>query len=200
MPIWQRIHSGILGLIMLFTLVSNSLLIVVLKKMKSRRSNKDSASYNIEKSYMYLLFHLAFADMLSVILNIPFDIIESAGVHYHYHVIGCKLLMPLQLASTTAQAGTYVVLSYHRFRAIVYPIRANLTVCKSILMIGIIWSAGVCLSLPYVVVLDENCGENWPQENLSSRIYTFTIFIIQYAVPVSLMAVFYLSIARTLHK
>ena len=201
--VWYHVHSALLAFIMSFSLVLNFLFIIVLKKMKSRRSNKDCASSNIEKSYTYLLFHLAFADMLGVVLNIPFDIIRNVGIDYHTSIIGCKLLNPSQLASTTAQAGTYVALSYHRFRAIVYPIRANLTVCKSILMICIIWIISFCLSLPYVLVLrlnETNCTEKWPQDDLSSMIYTFSIFSVQYAAPVALMAVFYISIARALHE
>ncbi len=186
------------------TLVLNTLLILVLRKMKSRRSNRDCASYNIERSYMYLLFHLASADMLGVILNIPFDVLGNAGIVYYFTNAGCQILPPFQLASTTAQAGTYVALSYHRFRAIVHPIRAKLTVCKSLIMIGIIWFISICLSLPYVIVqrfneTNNNCYEDWNAES-SVNIYTFAIFVVQYAAPVILMAVFYVLIARTLHE
>lgn len=201
--IWLHVQSALLGVIFLSTLVLNSLLLVVLSKMKSRRSNRDCASYNIERSYMCLLFHLALADMLGVILNIPFDILRNAGVAYYFSNAGCKILPPFQLASTTAQAGTYVALSYHRFRAIVHPIRAKLNVCKSLIMIGIIWCIGICLSMPYAIVLtfnetNESCGEEWNPS--SSSTYTFAIFVVQYAAPVILVAAFYITIARTLHE
>ena len=202
--IWLHVQSALLGVIFLSTLVLNSLLIFVIQKMKSRRSNRDCASYNIERSYMYLLFHLALADMLGVILNIPVDIFDNAGMaHYFYSAVGCQILPPFQLASTTAQAGTYVALSYHRFRAIVHPIRAKLTVCKSLIMIAIIWMISVCLSLPFVIVnrySEENrsCSEKWNSE--SKNMYTYAIFVIQYAAPVILMAIFYITIARTLHE
>ena len=202
--LWLHVQSALLGVIFLFALVLNTLLILVLRKMKSRRSNKDCASYNIERSYMYLLFHLALADMLGVILNIPFDIFRNAGIVYYFTDAGCKILPPFQLASTTAQAGTYVALSYHRFRAIVHPIRAKLTVCKSLIMIAFIWLISTGLSLPYVIVLKFNatnnsCPEEWNKKS-SAAIYTFAIFVVQYAAPVILMAVFYVSIARTLHE
>ena len=201
--LWLHVQSALLGVIFLFALVLNTLLILVLRKMKSRRSNKDCASYNIERSYMYLLFHLALADMLGVILNIPFDILQNAGIVYYFTDAGCKILPPFQLASTTAQTGTYVALSYHRFRAIVHPIRAKLTVYKSLIMIAFIWFISTGLSLPYVIVLKFNatnntCPEEW--NNSSMTIYTFAIFVVQYAAPVTLMAVFYVSIARTLHE
>ena len=202
--VWFHVQSAMLGVIFLLTLVLNTFLILVLRKMKSRRSNKDCASYNIERSYMYLLFHLALADMLGVILNIPFDIFRNAGIVYYFTEAGCKILPPFQLASTTAQAGTYVALSYHRFRAIVHPIRAKLTVYKSLIMIAIIWFVSTCLSLPYAVVLrfnetSETCPEEWNTKS-SGTIYTFAIFVVQYAAPVTLMAVFYVSIAKTLHE
>ena len=202
--IWLHVQSALLGVIFLSTLVLNSLLLVVLYKMKSRRSNRDCASYNIERSYMFLLFHLALADMLGVILNIPFDILRNAGIAYHFTTAGCKILPPFQLASTTAQTGTYVALSYHRFRAIVHPIRAKLTVCKSLIMIIIIWGISISLSVPYVIVQTFNvtsgeCQEGWNYPS-SSSIYTFAIFVVQYAAPVILMAIFYITIARTLHE
>lgn len=201
--IWLHFQSALLGVIFLLTVILNSLLLVVLYKMKSRRSNRDCASYNIERSYMFLLFHLALADILGVILNIPFDILGNAGIAYYFTTAGCKILPPFQLASTTAQAGTYVALSYHRFRAIVHPIRAKLTVCKSLIMIAIIWCISISLSMPYVIVhtfneTDENCKEEWNAS--SSSIYTFAIFVVQYAAPVILMAIFYITIARTLHE
>ncbi|XP_028393523.1 neuropeptide FF receptor 1-like [Dendronephthya gigantea] len=199
--IWLHVQSAFLGVIFILTLLLNSLLIFVLHKMKSRRSNRDCASYNIERSYMYLVYHLAISDMLGVILNIPFDIFQNAGVAYFFTTAGCKILPPFQLASTTAQAGTYVALSYHRFRAIVHPIRATLTVYKSFIMIAIIWATSICLSMPYVIVHHFNetdgCIEKW--KPAAGTIYTFTIFVVQYAGPVMLMAAFYVTIARTLH-
>ena len=201
--IWFHVQSALLGIIFVLTLVLNSLLIFVLHQMKSRRSNRDCASYNIERSYMYLLLHLALADMLGVILNIPFDIFRNAGISYYFSNASCKILPPFQLASTTAQAGTYVALSYHRFRAIVHPIRAILTVCKSFIMIAIIWVISICLSMPYAIVQKFNgttqiCFEQWSKDAMN--IYTFAIFVVQYAAPVILMAVFYVTIARTLHE
>lgn len=203
LQIWFHVQSGLFGIIFLLTLVLNTMLILVLRKMKSRRSNRDSASYNIERSYMFLLFHLALADMLGVILNIPFDILKSAGIRY-YTPIGCRILAPFQLASTTAQAGTYVALGYHRFRAIVHPIRASLTVCKSLVMMAIIWLISVSLSLPYLIELrfnetNKSCYEDWDTK-YSAIVYTFSIFVVQYAAPVISMAVFYVAVARTLHE
>ena len=200
--IWLHVQSAFLGVIFVSSLALNSLLILVLHKMRSRRSNRDCASFNIERSYMYLVFHLAIADMLGVILCIPFDIFANAGVAFYFTTAGCKVLLPSQLASTTAQAGTYVALSYHRFRAIVHPIRAKLTVYKSFIMIAVVWAVSICLSLPYVIVLrfngTDDCSEEWEKTAVTS--YTFAIFFVQYAGPVTLMAAFYITIARTLHE
>ena len=203
--IWLHVQSVLLGIILLASLFLNGLLMKVLwMKMKSKRCKGDATSNNIERIYTYLLYHLAFSDILSVLLNIPFDIfLHTEVVVIYVSHIGCQILPPFQLASTTAQAGTYVALSYHRFRAIVHPFSATVTGYKSFIMITLIWFFSVGLSIPFAMVnrfnaTSSKCCENWGRK--SKTLYTFSIFIVQYGFPVSLMALFYIAIARTLQK
>ena len=104
-----------------------------------------------------------------------------------------------------ASIFTLMAVSLNRFCAIVYPFKTHMTTTHAKRIILIIWALSFMFVIPYSLVLrlDEetmSCEEEWPGDLKYRKTYTMSLFLVQYVIPLNVMALAYLKIARGLQK
>ena len=120
------------------------------------------------------------------------------GYDWIYGDLICTLLYPLQTVTVFASVFTLVVLSCSRYYAIVHPFSAQPRKVHAKVLIVTIWVVSFLLGTPYMTTLqvshDKNTGSNECKATWSSsaeRTYTWVNFVLQYALPLTVMSIAY---------
>lgn len=153
----------------------------------------------------YFLVNLATADLTFTVICIPFDLyVQGSGYNWPFGSVLCKMLYPLQTMTLYASVFTLCAISFSRYRAIVRPMKKQLTIRESKYVIACIWLTSLVMVVPYIVVLQVDaecqfCFEKWPEPAAVYRkVYTFFIFVSQYLMPLSILFFAYLRVWRDL--
>lgn len=88
----------------------------------------------------------------------------------------------------------------NRFRAVVHPWKPRFTSIQTTIIIATTWSVSYVLVIPYLLVLsikDNYCGEVWPSA-VARRTYTLGLFVIQFVVPIFIIAFAYTKVVLKL--
>lgn len=89
----------------------------------------------------------------------------------------------------------------HRYRAVVHPWKPRFTLFQTGVIVAITWSVSFVLVIPYLLVLAIKggyCQEVWPSD-LARRAYTLGLFILQFMIPLSMIAFAYIKVVLKLH-
>ncbi|XP_068686106.1 orexin receptor type 2-like [Montipora capricornis] len=154
----------------------------------------------------YFVLNLAVADLAVTCICIPFDIpVQENQYRWPYGAFLCRTIYPLQTMAMFASIFTLMAVSLNRFCAIVYPFKTHMTKRQAKKIILGIWALSSMLVIPYsfVLRLDEetmSCEEKWPDDVNYRKAYTLSLFLVQYVIPLSVIAIAYLRIAREMHK
>lgn len=184
-------------------------LFVVLKK-----SSRSTSVTNL------FIANMAVADLLLTFTVMPFQV----GFYYRgttwiggmLGTITCKALFYLIPVSIAATVLTMMLISFDRFYAIFYPLREKIFRKPKILSTTI-WILSFVLMLPYPMMFQlrfdanrnvEECVQVWPWEDPNDRNFTetyrvltifhITVFVLLYALPLSITIVIYFLICRKL--
>ena len=82
---------------------------------------------------------------------------------------------------------------FNRYRAVVHPWKPRFTLFQTVIIVVITWSVSFVLVIPYLLVLaikDDYCQEVWPSD-LARRAYTVGLFIVQFMIPLAIIAFAY---------
>ncbi|EDO46030.1 predicted protein, partial [Nematostella vectensis] len=179
-------------IIFLISAIGNSLTVFVIMR---RRKMKTVTNY--------FILNLAIADLTLTLICIPFDIpVQEMDYIWPYGPFMCKILYPLQTMCLFASVFTLTSVSVARYRAIIHPLRPQLTVKRAKVITVFIWMLSVVPVSPYIYVLEHKeetqyCEEHWV-DTKSRKIYTVTLFVIQYIIPLSLITAAYARIGKEL--
>ena len=142
----------------------------------------------------YLIMNLAVCDFVTPVLSIPFDfVLEEHNYVWIYGASMCKILWPLTTLSSTSAALTLAAISLDRYRVIMHPFKARLTMVKIKCIIVAIYLFCLLMVAPYSYVLGlkgNECGEIWPDISYK-KYYTLSLFLVQYCLPLTFMIVMY---------
>lgn len=153
----------------------------------------------------YFILNLAVADLTLTCFCIPFDIpVQELHYSWPYGSLMCKILYPLQTFLLFASVFTLTAVSLARQRAIVHPLKKQLTKTGAKIVIVCVWFSAIIPVTPYFQALRFNpvvksCEESW-RDSMTIRVYTTSIFFFQYIFPFSIMFTSYFSISRELKK
>ena len=140
-------------------------------------------------------FNLAFHDLILVILYVPTQMIALENCFSW--IIGrfmCHLVYFILPTSQSVSIGVLLAITADRYRAIVFPVKARLTRETVFLIIAVIWVVSAATALPFIFVIKlvdndaPHCEEKWPSDTLSEA-YWVSMFVIQYLVPLCVIAV-----------
>ena len=128
-------------LICLASFGSNSLLIAMLLRFEHLRTTAN-----------LFVLNLAFCDIATVLLSIPFTIRVEESASYPFGEVGCKILMPGATAAFNSASFTLLAIAIDRFYAIMFPMRARLQSCKTkSIVLCLLHGISVSSVIPYII-------------------------------------------------
>jgi hypothetical protein len=150
----------------------------------------------------YFIMNLALSDLLYT-LCIPFDVFATVNKAWPYGATMCRILWPAQTMTITVSGFTLTALSVTRFWAVVKPLRRQLSLKQTGLVIAVLWVLATSTVVPYIIYLkytsEKICYEEWPSHK-RRQIYTASLLVIQYALPLTIISTCYLNIGLELTK
>lgn len=184
------------GAIFLISFVGNSFVCVVVWKKAGMKTVMN-----------YFLVNLAAADLAFTLICIPFDLpVQENRYKWPFHESLCRAIFPLQTMCAFASVFTLTAISLSRHHAVVYPMKKQLNLPVTRIVICAIWLASLIFVIPYSLVLHVNeetkeCEENWPEPAATYRTsYTMAIFVVQYLIPLMIIFWAYVKIYFELTK
>ena len=154
-------------------------------------------------------FNLAFHDLILVIVYVPTQMISIENCSYWtLGNVMCHLVYIILPLSQTASVGTLLAITADRYRAIVFPVKARLSRKTVFLIVAVIWLVSALTALPLLFVIAvyspepgvQYCVEVlWPSKILL-EVYWVGMFVIQYLLPLSAIAILAGITAYTLRK
>ena len=192
-------------LILLFSLVGNSLICIIVYKTRTMR-----------KPTNFFIVNMAMSDLLYPILLFPWALanlyVDSWLVSGALGQALCKLSWFLPNVSTVVSIQSLILISVDRFGAVVLPYRypfMNTKQCTVFILIT--WIVAMAICSPYLVALNlvENAGkmacdrskENWRDafgKASSFADYLLSVYVVILYVPLALLIVLYSIILCTL--
>lgn len=179
-------------IIFLISLIGNTMVcFVVCRRMKVKTVTN------------YFIMNLAASDLLYTFC-VPFDVFATVNNAWPYGAIVCRIFWPAQTMAITVSGFTLTALSATRFWAVVKPLRRQLSVKQTGLVIAILWILATSTVIPYIHFLKYKssgkiCDEVWPSHK-KRQIYTASLLVIQYALPLTIISTCYLRIGFELTK
>ena len=182
----------VFGFVFVFSMVGNAAMVAVMFKNCRLRSRKD-----------LLLLNMIIAESSVTLTSIPVDftlILLDKG--WVFGSFMCHIIWPLQTAPFGALVLTLTAMSVQHFRGVAQSLNKSASVGNSsCTTIAFIWLFSFMLVTPYGVFLrfvDGQCVETWG--TLGSQIYTVSLFVFHYAVPLAVITFCYLSTARRIRR
>ncbi len=187
------------AIVFIATIVGNIAAIYFISRNKEWRSLKNYY-------YGYYLINLNIADLLVAIFCIPFTVVYYESKKWRFGYLFCKVMPTTQVISVSASICTLAVITWERYRALIYPMCPRSTVFGLRVRLLLIWLWAIVVGAPslYAYELDETrtmyqCMENWPN-HAQRQSYTIFIFLFNYAIPLAFMFVSYVIIYRKLKR
>ena len=194
------------AIIMLFSLLGNSAVIVIILKNKRMRTTTN-----------YLIVNMAASDLLISAFAVPRELTEIYSGHRRWLVDGipglilCKLVYIFQDISTAVSIQSLVVMAIDRYHGVVFPFRppiATSKVCK--IMIPGIWTVAIGVHGVYfytvrLMVQDNKtyCDFSWApkfQERQTQENYFIFISVFLFLLPLCVIFSLYALIVLELKK
>lgn len=178
--------------ILLVCTTGNAMLIAVILSSRRMRSLPSKI----------LILNLAFADLLTLIMSIPFDVVlEENHYVWPYGAVLCKLLFPAATMLSTSSSLTLAAISLDRYKTLLHPFKSKLSVTQVKCILVVVDWVSVLFVVPYAVFLglqNNICTEEWPGF-LYRQIYTVFLVSVQYALPLLFMMTMYILASTKLY-
>lgn len=172
----------------------NTLVLIVVVGKRSRRTVND-----------IFIMNLAVSDLLFICF-LPLLIYENvAGQKIEKNVGLCKFITPTITTTYLLSIFTLTSMSVHRCQVIINPFKRELSQKQTALWIALIWFLAFLVILPLLIVNNTNprdsteCSETWPDDQYRKG-YTVALFVIQYVVPLFVIAISYIRIGLDLNR
>ena len=161
-----------------------------------------------QNSCTLFTFNLAFHDLILVVVYVPTQMIALENCHsWTLGDFMCHLVYIILPISQSVSVGILLAITADRYRAIVFPVKTRLTRKTVLLIIAVIWMLSALTASPLVFVITLSspepgvhyCSEKWPIQTFSD-VYWASMFVIQYLLPLCIIAVLAGITAYTLRR
>lgn len=178
-------------------IVGNLFVIVVF--IRGKRSRTD---------LRHFLINLAIADLFMGLFCMPFTFADAIHNMWIFSEPVCPIVLSIQIISVAASVFTNMAIAVDRFLVVTYPLKHRFTQERSKYVILVIWTAATALSSVQFFVgrahidVDSGhlvCDEIWPSKR-SRKIYTITVLLCTYIVPLLIISVAYVVVSFLLWK
>ena len=171
-------------------LIGNLLVLIVIAAKHTKKTVNDLFIMNLAVSDLTLIFFLPLH-----IYNMFHPIRVNAFL--------CHFIFPLMTVSFFVSVYTLTSMAIHRCHVILNPFKQDLRQKSAVLWIGVLWILSLTNVLPLMIVTrperSTECIENWPSFD-HRRAYTAALFVLQYVLPLVIIAVAYIRIGLDLNR
>uniref|UniRef100_A0A3Q2XJ54 Urotensin-2 receptor n=1 Tax=Hippocampus comes TaxID=109280 RepID=A0A3Q2XJ54_HIPCM len=170
--------------------------------LRRRRSRRRSGAGLARCFTRVPVLSLALADLL-YLFTAPFIVYDSLASDWAFGELGCRLLLSLDLLTMHASIFTLTAMSLDRYRAVARPLHTSSTNSSGLLRVSSAWGLAVALSLPMMITLHLEDGENqegqlcvpaWDEQ--SSKAYLSVLFCTSILGPGLAIGALYATLGR----
>ena len=202
------------AVIFIIALLGNSFGLFVVLKKSSRSTLRSTSATNL------FIANMTVADLLLTVTVMPYSVAYLyRGVTWIGGMLGtitCKALFYLIPVSIAATVLTVMLISFDRFYAVFYPLKQKIF-RKPKILTATIWILSGVLMLPYPMMHQvqfnptlnvHQCLQVWPWDDPNDptfretyrvfKIFYTIVFVILYALPLSITGIIYFLICRKL--
>ena len=171
-------------------LVGNLLVLIVIAAKRAKKTVNDLFIMNLAVSDLMLIFFL------------------PLHIYGMFHIIPvsaffCHFIRPLMTVSFFVSVYTLTSMAIHRCHVILNPFKQDIRQKSAVLWITVLWILSFTNVLPLMIVTkpeqSTECIENWPSQD-HRRAYTAALFILQYVLPLVIIAIAYVRIGLDLNR
>ncbi|KAM9425669.1 neuropeptide Y receptor Y2, like [Pholidichthys leucotaenia] len=177
--------------IILLGVLGNSLVIYVIYRFKTLRTVTN-----------FFIANLAVADLLVNTLCLPFTLVYTLQGQWKFGGVLCLLLPYAQGLAVHVSTVTLNVIALDRHRCIVYHLETRMRKDVCFGVIALTWALSAVLASPLAIfreysslTLDGHtikvCTEKWPRKSTDGTIYSISMLILQYFLPLSIISFAY---------
>lgn len=153
------------------------------------------------------ILNLAATDLGTCVVSIPFDFAEILAKQWPFGNVLCKTVYPLQTILMAVSVYTLLFMSWERHRSVMPPFKPKLKAKRALTILLSLWIACISLVGPYIAILKvetgedgkNQCTEKWPRE-YHSKVFTLTVFIALYVLPLFVITANYIKISQKLFR
>ncbi len=180
------------SLILLLSLSGNSLVIYTIRKERK-----------LQTTCNYLLLNLAVCDIIVVSLGTSIDImLQFTKSKWILGPFLCHVISPALTMFYISASLILVVISIDRYKMFVHPLKARYQRKHVKYAIIVVHTISLCCVIPFAffsAITDGYCYDSWP-EIWYRKAYTVFLFLMQYAIPFTIMAFAYIGVAVSLFR
>ncbi|XP_042172900.1 galanin receptor type 1b [Oncorhynchus tshawytscha] len=192
----------IFGCIFFLGVVGNSLVMIVIGKIKARRNRSTTNIF---------ILNLSIADLLFLLFCVPFQATIYSLPEWIFGAFLCKCVHYLVMVCMLVSIFTLVAMSVDRYIAVVHSKKSPCIRNRRNALIGVcvIWALSFIFSIPvaqHQILTDHPeapnssfCWEAW-YASASKHTYKVTILVIGYLLPLGLIICCYAKVLFHLHK
>ncbi|XP_056610847.1 galanin receptor type 1b [Triplophysa dalaica] len=192
----------IFGCIFFLGIIGNTLVMVVVGKIKSRRSRSTTNIF---------ILNLSIADLSFLLFCVPFQATIYSLPEWIFGAFLCKFVHYFVMVSMLVSIFTLVAMSVDRYIAVVLSKKSPCIRNRRNALIGVcvIWMLSLIFAVPvaqHQIMTDHHkapnssfCWEIWT-ERVAKHTYKVTILVIGYLLPLVLITCCYAKVLYHLHK
>ncbi|KAG9262106.1 neuropeptide Y receptor Y2, like [Astyanax mexicanus] len=181
--------------IILLGVVGNSVVIYVVCRFKTLRTVTN-----------FFIANLAVADLLVNTLCLPFTLAYTLLGEWKFGQVLCFTLPYAQGLAVHVSTVTLNVIALDRHRCIVYHLETRMSKDTCFLIIAITWVISAVLASPLAIFREygmvelspgesiEVCGEKWPGSSTDGTLYSISMLLLQYVLPLAVISFAYIRI------
>ncbi|XP_047443256.1 neuropeptide Y receptor Y2, like [Mugil cephalus] len=178
--------------IIVLGVLGNSLVIYVIYRFKTLRTVTN-----------FFIANLAVADLLVNTLCLPFTLVYTLQGEWKFGSTLCFLLPYAQGLAVHVSTVTLNVIALDRHRCIVYHLETRMRKDVCFGVIALTWMLSAVLASPLAIFREygsftlepghsiQVCTEKWPGKNTDGTLYSISMLILQYFLPLSIISFAY---------
>ncbi|XP_069844827.1 neuropeptide Y receptor type 6-like [Dipodomys merriami] len=161
-----------------------------------------------------LIANLSLSDVLVCVVCVPLTVTYTLMDHWVFGALMCKLTSYMQSVSVSVSIFSLVLIAVERYQLIVHPRGWKPGVLHAYWGVALVWFFSFLLSVPLFLayhLTDEPfanlslpadlvaCVESWPSRT-NQLLFSTSLFLLQYLVPLGFIVVCYLKIILCLRR
>ncbi|KAM4614075.1 galanin receptor type 1-like [Discoglossus pictus] len=202
---WEVVIIPIIfGLIFLLGIIGNTLVMIVIGRIKSRRSRSTTNTF---------IVNLSIADLSFLFFCVPFQATIYSLPEWVFGAFFCKFVHYFVMVSMLVSIFTLAAMSVDRYIAVVHAKRSHCIRNKknASIGVGVIWMLSFVIAIPVAqhqslvtrhpeAPNSTFCWEQWGDNYTAKETYKVTILIIGYLLPLVMITCCYAKVLYHLHK